>query len=87
MPLKALANDQMAAIKRLLTLAGMCADAAEATDPPALPKATVDRLRRMSQLSVGTYDGDTPQEERAALRNRCVCAAAAGSSADRIRAG
>jgi len=70
MPLKALANDQLRATRKLLAVAGACADAAEASDPPLFEPDVIRRLRKMSQLHVGTYDGDTPLPERGELRAR-----------------
>jgi len=68
MPLKALANDQLRATRALLVLAGECADAAEVSHPPALPAATIARLRRIAALSVETYDGDLNDQSRPEVR-------------------
>ena len=67
-PLKALANDQLDALRVLLRQAGHAADAAAASVPPALPPASIARLRRMAALRVATYDGDTPLEQREMIR-------------------
>jgi ATP-dependent helicase YprA (DUF1998 family) len=68
MPLKALAHDQLRATRALLALAADCADAAEAVTPHALPEASIARLRRMAALNCVAYDGDTPVDDRPALR-------------------
>ena len=70
MPLKALANDQVRAIRALLDTARQCADAAEASG--ALPAKSIARLRRMANLSVDTYDGDVQADQRAEVRRGAV---------------
>jgi DEAD/DEAH box helicase domain-containing protein len=70
MPLKALANDQVRAIRALLGTARACADAAERSG--ALPAKSISRLRRMANLTVDTYDGDVQPDQRADVRRGAV---------------
>lgn len=70
MPLKALAHDQVRSIRALLETARACADVAEASG--ALPAKSIARLRRMSNLTVETYDGDLRADARADVRKSAV---------------